>query len=123
MKSVKELEIEENEVEKREEVEKLELTDEKKEIFKIKNIEIFPYQKEHFKRILEILQNELGYLDVSPFGSGKTIISLAVAVKFKMGIIVVGPKTVLSNWKYQSDRKSTRLNSSHIQKSRMPSSA
>ena len=26
-------------------------------------------------------------------------------------------------WKYDADRKSTRLNSSHIQKSRMPSSA
>ena len=32
--------------------------------------------------------------------------------------------TTLSDWlTYEKDRKSTRLNSSHIQKSRMPSSA
>ena len=30
---------------------------------------------------------------------------------------------LLNNWRMAQDRKSTRLNSSHIQKSRMPSSA
>lgn len=64
----------------------------------VKNIEIFPYQKEHFKKVLSILQNELGYLDVSVFGAGKTHICLAVAATFQMGILVIGPKTVLPTW-------------------------
>ena len=37
-------------------------------------------------------------------------------------IVIAGSRTG-SNWKATKDRKSTRLNSSHIQKSRMPSSA
>lgn len=82
-----------------EELEVLELTDNDKII---KPIQIFPYQKEHFKKVLTILQNELGYLDVSPFGCGKTHIALAVAATFKMDILVVGPKTVLTNWKKQA---------------------
>ena len=64
----------------------------------VKDIEIFPYQKEHFSRVLEILQNELSYLDVSSFGAGKTHICLALAAVFQMQILVVGPKTVLPNW-------------------------
>ena len=38
-------------------------------------------------------------------------------------IIVKGSKVFISNGDVAEDRKSTRLNSSHIQKSRMPSSA
>jgi Type III restriction enzyme, res subunit len=78
----------------------LELTEEK--IERTKQIEIFPYQVEHFKKILSILQAELGYLDTSPFGAGKTILALAIASTFKMGILVIGPKTVLPNWKKQA---------------------
>ena len=49
-----------------------------------------------------------------PVGSGKTALTLALclALRERYDIAVV-----------TKDRKSTRLNSSHIQKSRMPSSA
>lgn len=62
-------------------------------------LEIMPYQKAHFDKIVQILNNEIGYLDVSAFGTGKTILALAVAVAFGMGVLVFGPKTVLEAWK------------------------
>ena len=39
--------------------------------------------------------------------------------------VIVSPRLLINTWppKTFTDRKSTRLNSSHIQKSRMPSSA
>lgn len=80
------------------ELEILEMAENQKPLNKVKPIEIFPYQKDHFKKVLSILQNELGYLDVSAFGTGKTHICLAVAATFQMGILVIGPKTVLPNW-------------------------
>jgi len=85
-----------------EEIDLLEPGDE--EIDTIKQIEFFPYQREHFKNILSILQTEPGFLDVSEFGTGKTVISLAVAATFNMGIILVGPKTILNNWKVQAKK-------------------
>jgi ERCC4-related helicase len=97
MSDEKEDEIDEK-VEKEEDI--LELNEEKVE--KVKRIEIFPYQAEHFKKILTILQEELAYLDVSPFGAGKTIMALSVAATFGMGIMVVGPKSVLPNWRKQA---------------------
>jgi len=90
-----------------EELDILEITDKNKikneKVKRIKQIEIFPYQREHFKKILSILQEELGYLDVSSFGAGKTVMALAVAASFKMGILVIGPKTVLPNWRRQAE--------------------
>jgi len=62
-------------------------------------IKIEPYQQDHFKRILNILQHEYGYLDVSAFGSGKTHISFAVAAFYKLKMIIICPKSTISNWK------------------------
>tara|TARA_R110001599_G_scaffold164352_2_gene353803 strand:+ start:2722 stop:4326 length:1605 start_codon:yes stop_codon:yes gene_type:complete len=67
-------------------------------------IQILDYQVEHFKKILQILQNEPGYLDVSEFGCGKTIIALAIAATFGMSIGLVGPKTILNAWKTQAKK-------------------
>ena len=36
----------------------------------IESLNIMPSQVEHFKKVLNILQNEVGYLDVSQFGAG-----------------------------------------------------
>jgi hypothetical protein len=65
-----------------------------------KSVQIQPHQEKHFKRILGILSREYGYLDVSPFGAGKTHITFAVAAAFGLNIMVVGPKSTLNNWKY-----------------------
>ena len=81
-------EVEENEV--------LELTDES--ISRVKPLQILPYQKEHFKNLLTILQSGVSYIDVSPFGAGKGVCCIAVAIAFKMGILVFAPKSVLPSW-------------------------
>lgn len=62
-------------------------------------VEIQPQQVDHFRRIIQILNHEYGYLDVSPFGAGKTHITFAVAATFKLNMIVIGPKSTLNNWK------------------------
>jgi len=70
----------------------------------IQKIVLYEYQKEHYNKVLNILQNEPGYLDVSQFGCGKTLISLAIAATYEMGIILVGPKTILNNWRAQAKK-------------------
>ena len=53
-----------------------------------------------------------------PTGVGKTALSLEIARTFPVEVISADSRQV-----YRGDRKSTRLNSSHIPLSRMPSSA
>ena len=74
----------------------LELTDES--ISRVKPLQILPYQKEHFKRVLEMLAINCGILDNSAFGCGKGVCAVAVAIAFKMGILVFAPKSVLPSW-------------------------
>ena len=62
-------------------------------------IDIRPHQKPHFDRIVEILKREYAYLDVSSFGSGKTHLTFGVAAAFKLNMIVICPKSTISNWK------------------------
>ena len=64
-----------------------------------------------------------GYGFVTPDGGGKDIFVHITAVQ-KSGIPELSEGTKISfDVQDDADRKSTRLNSSHIQKSRMPSSA
>jgi len=65
----------------------------------VQPIKLRNYQKEHYQKIISILQNEIGYLDYSPTGSGKTHVTLAIAATFKMGVIIICPKTVSTNWR------------------------
>nr|QBK91454.1 MAG: DEAD/SNF2-like helicase [Pithovirus LCPAC302] len=65
----------------------------------VKPINIQPQQVKHFQRIIKILNHEYGYLDVSPFGAGKTHITFAIAATFKLNMIVVCPKSTINNWK------------------------
>ena len=62
-------------------------------------VEIRRHQVPHFKRVVEILTHEYGYLDVSPCGAGKTHITCGVAATFKLNMIVICPKSTISNWK------------------------
>ena len=64
------------------------------------------------------------------FGAVQALSSVSLDVRRGEIVAIIGPngagKTTLLNvisGFYHADRKSTRLNSSHIQKSRMPSSA
>ncbi len=66
---------------------------------KPKQIEIRPYQVKHFKRILEILQSEYGFIDVSPMGAGKTHTTCGVAATYKLNMMIFCPKSAKSVWK------------------------
>ena len=61
---------------------------------------------------------EWTFVMVKPDGVGRRLIGKIIARYEARGLKLVGLKMQLL-----TDRKSTRLNSSHIQKSRMPSSA
>ena len=67
-------------------------------------IQIRDRQQKHFQKVLNILQNEIAYLDTSDTGTGKTFIALAIAATYKMGIIVICPKTITSNWRNNSEK-------------------
>lgn len=70
----------------------------------VEPIRLFPYQVEHFERVKEILSTSCSYLDVSSFGAGKGHIPLAIAATYKMGVLVIAPKSVLSTWKKNAEK-------------------
>jgi sRNA-binding regulator protein Hfq len=61
-------------------------------------VAIFPDQREHFNKILSILERFYFYIDGSLPGCGKTHITSAVAEALKLPIIVFGPVTGLTVW-------------------------
>ena len=67
-------------------------------------INLWPSQVDHFTRIKKILQGWIAYLDTSPMGSGKTIVTLKVAQHFNIPIIVVAPLSVLKTWEITSQK-------------------
>ena len=70
----------------------------------IESLNIMPSQVEHFKKVLNILQNEVGYLDVSAFGAGKSFIVLAVAITLNLSLMLFAPKTVIPQWRKLAKR-------------------
>ena len=56
-------------------------------------------------------------------GSGKTFTMANVIQQLQKPTLVIAHNKTLAAQLYGEDRKSTRLNSSHIEESRMPSSA
>jgi hypothetical protein len=56
------------------------------------------YQIVHCIRLVEILQTTFGYLDTSKMGRGKTYIALAVAMYFRLPMLVVCPNAAESVW-------------------------
>ena len=88
--------------------------------------------------IINKLETYNGCILADSVGLGKTFTALAVVKYYELrnkSVLVLCPKKLADNWRnYNSnlttnifakdrDRKSTRLNSSHSQQSRMPSSA
>lgn len=64
-----------------------------------------PYQLDHFKKVVEFLRREHGYVDVSPFGAGKT--HIAIAVVFKMNMMVICTKTCCCRRKQWESERTT----------------
>ena len=70
----------------------------------IESLNILPSQVEHFKKVLNILQNEVGYLDVSAFSCGKSFVALAIAITLNLSIMLFAPKTVIPQWRKLAKR-------------------
>lgn len=61
-------------------------------------MELFEHQIDNSKRLVEILETNRGAVDLSDMGVGKTITALNVAKTMKKPILVVCPKSIISNW-------------------------
>lgn len=59
---------------------------------------IRPRQVEHLRRIIKILSSFYFYIDGSKMGTGKTFIAAAVAIYFKLPVIVICPKAARKTW-------------------------
>ncbi len=62
-------------------------------------INLWPTQSAHYARIRNILSRWVAYLDTSPMGSGKTVVTLKVAQDLRLPIIVVAPLSTLATWR------------------------
>lgn len=67
-------------------------------------IQLWKTQKAHFRRICGIVQNHHCYLDTSPMGAGKTIVTLNVCKLASLKLFVVCPKSTASMWKNEADK-------------------
>ena len=57
------------------------------------------YQTEHCAKLVQILQENRGYIDTTKMGLGKTYITIAVAMYYKCPLLVIGPRDAESVWK------------------------
>ncbi|MHB1774353.1 MAG: hypothetical protein ACYCST_22015, partial [Acidimicrobiales bacterium] len=64
----------------------------------VKDIVIYPEQKEHYERILGILKRFWFYLDGTLPGGGKTHLASAVSKTLNLPILVFAPKTASMTW-------------------------
>src|SRR5665811_20330 len=70
----------------------------------IQPIDLWDTQKLHFRRVLNILNKYQAYLDTSPMGAGKTVVTLAVCAVLKLKVFVVCPKSTGSMWQNEADK-------------------
>lgn len=69
-----------------------------------REIGLFKFQREHYNRILNILNKNYAYLDTSMMGSGKTIITLAIAKTYNIPIMVICPPTMKEIWEFEAKK-------------------
>lgn len=60
---------------------------------------IKPHQLEHYRRIREILSSWFVALDISSTGSGKTVVTTAVALSLGLSLVVIAPPIVHDQWR------------------------
>ena len=72
-------------------------------------IELWEWQVPHFQRVCKILKSWHSYLDTSPMGAGKTIVTLAICAVFKLNLAVVAPLSTLSMWEETAATYGVRL--------------
>lgn len=59
---------------------------------------LFPYQREHARRIVDALARLGVAADASDAGTGKTFIAVAAGVCLRLRLVVIAPKAVLPSW-------------------------
>lgn len=74
-------------------------------------ISLWSSQKDHFRRLLTMLQKNHAYLDTSPMGAGKTVVTLAVAAIYHLDLFVVCPKSTASMWQNEADKYGVQVRS------------
>lgn len=57
------------------------------------------YQTEHCLKLVQILQENQGYIDTSKMGLGKTYMTIAVAMYYNSPLLVIGPRAAEAVWK------------------------
>lgn len=60
---------------------------------------LFPYQVQHTKNIIRIINKNNAVLDASDTGTGKTYSAIATCAHLKLSPFIICPKAVMSNWK------------------------
>lgn len=61
-------------------------------------LELRERQKEHYTRVLDILDRFYFYIDGSEMGTGKTFVSTAVALKLNLPTLVICPRSAKNTW-------------------------
>ena len=61
-------------------------------------LNLWPSQREHFQRITGILNRYYSYYDTSETGAGKTHVTIAIAIAFRLSIFVVAPLSLIPMW-------------------------
>lgn len=74
-------------------------------------IKLWSSQKGHFQRVSNILKTSHAYLDTSPMGAGKTVVTLAIAAIHQLDLFVVCPKSTASMWKREAAKYGVRVRS------------
>ena len=81
----------------------------KKEDKTPKKLEIWPSQVEHYQRIVGILNRYYAYYDTSETGSGKTHVTIAIALTYKLSLCVIAPVSLIPMWKKTAEEYGVNL--------------
>lgn len=63
-----------------------------------KTLTLEAHQIEHYKRLMNIIERNICYLDFSDTGTGKMMMAIAIAMTCNFKVLVICPKIVQSKW-------------------------
>jgi len=75
-----------------------------KPVKKISEIELLSTQIKWANQAKDILMRNHGYIDTSPMGAGKTVVTLWLAKEFGFKLLIVCPLTLMDNWKREAEK-------------------
>jgi Helicase conserved C-terminal domain/Type III restriction enzyme, res subunit len=72
-------------------------------------LQLWDSQKIHFARILGILNKHYAYYDTSETGAGKTHVTIAIAIAFRLSLFVVAPLSLIPMWKEMAKKYGVKI--------------